>query len=145
MHQPSTTRNTSLYQVNIPCSSAPQRILSLSCQGEMQIWQHLHQNNKVTKNEPQAVGRWKKYKSCFGFVYMVFGKVTFNWVRIAAKNLFLYSFRIMPQHLSWFGQRQNSRKRLFCLTFLWIVEILQIGLNYSEYQKSFTPHKHSSE
>ena len=47
----------------------------------------MHQNNKVTKNEPRAVGRRKKYKSCFGFVCMVFGKVSFYEVRIAAKML----------------------------------------------------------
>ena len=41
---------------------------------------------RMTKNEPRAVGRWKKYKSCFGFVCMGFGKVSFNGVRIAAKN-----------------------------------------------------------
>ena len=45
-----------------------------------------NQNNKVTKNEPRAVERWKKNKSCFGFVCVVFGKVSFNGVRIAAKN-----------------------------------------------------------
>ena len=42
-----------LFRVDAPYSRVPLRIMSYSCEGETQIWQHMFaQNNKVTENEP---------------------------------------------------------------------------------------------
>ena len=61
LHQPEENYASTTFRVGTPYSTVPFRITSCSFQGETKIRQHIFaQNNKMTKNEPQAVRTVRK-------------------------------------------------------------------------------------